>query len=591
MKIPVSASRLEGFALVGTLVVAAMLRGWGVTERGLFTDDEALYSEGVKTYSAVFAYLWAYLTGGGQEGLVAYFTQHGGAQVLSDKPTFVVLGFLASLVLGVHDYTLIAVSALFGVLTVFCVYQVGKLVFERAEVGLAGALLLAVSPLHIAYSRTAYSDVTAVAVAWLAAWIYLLYWTDPHRHRRCLMGSALLVGLVFTIHPSLLWLPLLFLLLELWRSWQAPEPSSARLQQFKTAFTFTWLAALPTVLWEVATRGMQFMVLSSPSWSAALTRGTGQGQFATFLEYTGFHAVRNLSPSVVPVVEPPPPEYAFYFTLLGAHEGWVICGLAIVGMMFAVWRWFKKARTPQVFLVVLLLFIPLALNSVLFYYPKHLGAHAAPRFLLVAMPALVLFAAVAIVEFLQRGLRPFPSSAKTVGVAVVTVVIAGFQGPSVREVLAIQSAYPQAVSYMAAREGTKHITDHMFVARVYVGRQNAIDHYVSLRASDSDRGYRHISLSKLRELYNADYRYFVRGPGLLYENELVRLTGGSYLLPGIACPQPVPPVFAAFHPQGEYWPPEIRHSERDAHIPHNLRVYLLKDLIDRLESGAMADCG
>ena len=95
----------------------------------------------------------------------------------------------------------------------------------------------------------------------------------------------------------------------------------------------------------------------------------------------------------------------------------------------------------------------------------------------------------------------------------------------------------------------------------------------------------------MRELYNADYRYFVRGTGLLYENELGRLTGGAYLLPGIVCPQPVPPVFEAFHPQGEYWPLEIRHSERDAHIPQSLRVYLLKDLIDRLESGAMADCG
>ncbi|MEC8952777.1 MAG: hypothetical protein VYB87_06500, partial [Acidobacteriota bacterium] len=71
MKIPISASRLEGFALAGTLVVAAMLRGWGVTEHGLLSEDEGLYSEGVKTYSAVFAYLWAYLTGGGQEGLVA----------------------------------------------------------------------------------------------------------------------------------------------------------------------------------------------------------------------------------------------------------------------------------------------------------------------------------------------------------------------------------------------------------------------------------------------------------------------------------------------------------------------------------------
>ena len=587
MKIPVSASRLEGFALAGTLVVAAMLRGWGVTERGLFTDDEALYSEGVKTYSAVFAYLWAYLTGGGQEGLVAYFTQHGGTQVLSDKPTFVVLGFLASLVLGVHDYTLIAVSALFGVLTVFCVYQVGKLVFGRAEVGLAGALLLAVSPLHIAYSRTAYADVTAVAVAWLAAWIYLLYWTDPHRHRRCLMGSALLVGLVFTIHPSLLWLPLLFLLLELWRSWQAPEPSSARLQQFKTAFTFTWLAALPTVLWEVATRLLRLVVFSQESWASEIARESGAGQLTTFLESAILVGFRTLSMPALSRPELPPTEYGYYLNLLMAHDGVLLVVLSVIGLMLTGFRWMGGVRMVPVLLIGLLLLIPMVLNSFLYYYPKH----PEPRLLLVAMPAFVLFAAIAIVELLQRGLRPFPSSAKTVGVAVVTVVIAGFQGPSVREVLAIQSAYPQAVSYMAAREGTKHITDHMFVARVYVGRQNAIDHYVSLRASDSDRGYRHISLSKLRELYNADYRYFVRGPGLLYENELVRLTGGSFLLPGIACPQPVPPVFEAFHPQGEYWPPEIRHSERDAHIPHNLRVYLLKDLIDRLESGAMADCG
>ena len=587
MKISVSASRLEGFALAGTLVVAAMLRGWGVTEHGLLSEDEGLYSGGVKTYSAVFAYLWAYLTGGGQEGLVAYFTQHGGTQILSDKPTFVVLGFLASLVLGVHDYTLIAVSALFGVLTVFCVYQVGKLVFGRAEVGLAGALLLAVSPLHIAYSRTAYSDVTAVAVAWLAAWIYLLYWTDPHRHRRCLMGSALLIGLVFTIHPSLLWLPLLFLLLELWRSWQVPEPSSARLQQFKTAFTFTWLAALPTVLWEIATRLLRLVVFSQESWASAIARESGAGQLTTFLESAILVGFRTLSMPALSRPELPPTEYGYYLNLLMAHDGVLLVVLSVIGLMLTGFRWMGGVRMVPVLLIGLLLLIPMVLNSVLYYYPKH----PEPRLLLVAMPALVLFAAIAIVEFLQRGLRPFPSSAKTVGVAVVTVVIAGFQGPSVREVLAIQSAYPQAVSYMAAREGTKHITDHMFVARVYVGRQNAIDHYVSLRASDSDRGYRHISLSKLRELYNADYRYFVRGPGLLYENELVRLTGGSYLLPGIACPQPVPPVFEAFHPQGEYWPPEIRHSERDAHIPHNLRVYLLKDLIDRLESGAMADCG
>jgi len=328
-------------------------------------------------------------------------------------------------------------------------------------------------------------------------------------------------------------------------------------------------------------------VFSQESWASAIARESGAGQLTTFLESAILVGFRTLSMPALSLPELPPTEYGYYLNLLMAHDGVLLVVLSVIGLMLTGFRWMGGVRTVPVLLIGLLLLIPMVLNSFLYYYPKH----PEPRLLLVAMPALVLFAAVAIVEFLQRGLRPFPSSAKTVGVAVVTVVIAGFQGPSVREVLAIQSAYPQAVSYMAAREGTKHITDHMFVGRVYVGRQNAIDHYVSLRASDSDRGYRHISLSKLRELYNADYRYFVRGPGLLYENELVRLTGGSYLLPGIACPQPVPPVFEAFHPQGEYWPPEIRHSERDAHIPHNLRVYLLKDLIDRLESGAMADCG
>ena len=580
-----SGSRLERYVLLGTLAVAAMLRGWAVTERGLFTDDEGFYAGGVKTYSAVFAYLRDYLTGGGQEGLVAYFTQHGGNPILSDKPTFIVLGFLASLVLGVHDYTLIAVSALFGVLTVFCVYQVGKLVSGRAEVGLAGALLLAVSPLHVAYSRSAFADVTAAAVAWLATGIYLRFWTDPHRYRRYLPGSALLVGLVFTIHPRLLWLPLPFLFLELWRSWRGAALGSAK-RRFKAVFMFAWLAAVPTVLWEVTTRGMQFLVFSNPSWSTALARGTGQGQFETFLEYTGLRAIIDVSAPVMPVVNPPSPEYTYYFTLLGAHEGWVIFGLAMAGAAFAGLKWFKGARPPQVLLVALLLLIPLTLNSLLFYYPQH----AAPRFLLIAMPTFVLLVALALVEVVQGTMRTWTPKVQTVAAATLTVAVALWQAPYLAEVLKIRSAYPRVVDYIAQRGGTKHITDSMLVARVYVGRQNAIDHYVSLRVSDSDRGYRHISLPKLQDAYARGYRYFVRTPGHFYANELVRLTGGSYLLPETACRHPVQPRYELFHPQGSYWPAEIRHSERDAHVPHYLRVYLLQDLIQRLERDPLAYC-
>ena len=578
-------SRWVAVALTVILLLAGFLRVHGTSTRGLTTDDEGLYAQGVQTYSAVATYAAMSLVGSQRPTFVTYFSEHGGSRLLSDKPTFVFLGFLASLLISARDYTLIAVSSVFGLLTVAITFAIARVLGNRRDVGLVAALFLAVSPLHLAYSRTAFSDITGAAVAWLALWLYLLFLESPESRPRYRVAAALLAGAAFTTHPSLLWLPVPFVGAELWRAWRMQRWGLRRVVSSVASFA-VW-SAVPSLAWEAATQGIRAAVQWKPAWAAAAAASeqVASLSFASFLEYTLFSAGYNLTvPS--PINAGVAPEYGYYFTLLFRHEGGLICALAVVGAVLVSRRWLTGSRSLQGVLTSVFLWLPLGLYSVIYYYPKH----PAPRFLLIAMPAFVLLAAVAVADIAAWGSRALRVRQSWALAGVLACLVALLQWPAVPEILAIQSAYPRVIAYMAQHEGVRHISDQMFIARTYVGRQNAIDHYVSLRVSDEDRGYRHISLEKIEKLYEAGYRYFVRASGSFYSNELVRLTGGSYLEADTGCRHPVDPVLVLFHPQGEYWPPEIRHSERDAHVPHELRVYRLKDLIDRLEGDGISTC-
>ena len=61
-------------------------------------------------------------------------------------------------ILGLSEFSFRLTSVIFGTLTIVLVYYLGNLLYNK-KIGLLAAILLAVSPLHVVYSRTAFSDV------------------------------------------------------------------------------------------------------------------------------------------------------------------------------------------------------------------------------------------------------------------------------------------------------------------------------------------------------------------------------------------------------------------------------------------------
>ncbi len=118
-------------------------------------------------------------------------------------------------------------TALFGVLTVLLVYLVGRRVFSE-KAGLAGALLLALSPLHVEHSHYATTDVPTAALALLALLLMLDFLKEGNDGRAFLAG--LVVGLAggFKYNAVVALLPLLVAVGMRTLRWGPPEEGVLR---------------------------------------------------------------------------------------------------------------------------------------------------------------------------------------------------------------------------------------------------------------------------------------------------------------------------------------------------------------------------
>jgi len=553
-------------ALALLLVLAAFLRFSHLSERGLLEVDEGFYTQGARSYVALGSYVVERLQGSLNEGLASYFEAHGGVTHLSEKPTFLILGYVAALVLGFQDYTLLYLSAFFGTLTVGLIYLVGCTVFKRRDTALLSAFFVAISPLHIAFSRSAYPNVTATALTWLAVLVYLKALdASPRSGARWRLASGALVGLAYTVHSGFFWLPLILFCSEGIRL-----AGRVRQESFgRAAAAMGRLAvatALPLLLWEAVFQVGRWVLGTNPAWAAALQRPTGEAVF-----YTYFESLMLWFRSDALVLSSAFLEPFYYVKLLYTHEAWFVFILAVLGLVVIAANAYRAGTAGWAWVVALFL-IPLGTFSFMDF--------GGPRHMVVVVPAMCLLAArgaVWLIDFVAPdGLRVqmLHLGVKT---AIAALVLA-LQVGCIQEILAIRGNYQAAIDFMNRNGGVKHLSDRMYVGRVYVGRSNAIDHFFSLRASDADMGRHQISLEKLKQVYADGYRYLVRHsrqPAVVppYDNELVTITESGQVQPEFTVSQPV----------GWYWPASICRSDRDAGIPQELQVFSIETVIQNLE--------
>ncbi len=241
--------------LAAALLLGGALRVWDLPQRGLCYYDEGSHwrmayapAQALRTCLSSLAMLdlpsfetikTAVMRHGFPD---TYFAAHHGYAALQS---------LVMAVLGMRLDAGLWVNAFLGTLTLVWVYRIGALLGGR-RIGLAAALLTAVSANHVFYSRSALSQAASLFWMYGGAW-FLFCWFQDLRSSRSLRWGGILWGSGLVCHYNLFWtLPLAGAAAGVGGILERPQrPIAAFL---RPVLIFASGAALPLAAVEVATR-------------------------------------------------------------------------------------------------------------------------------------------------------------------------------------------------------------------------------------------------------------------------------------------------------------------------------------------------
>ena len=344
---------LAKLLLLGVVALAAAARLHGLTAQGIWYDEAAII-----TYAQLGLDQWA-----------GYMAAGGGPVVgLFKAPAVFLLlkGWMA--LAGAGELALRLPFALVGVATVVPLYLLVARVVGRPA-GLAAAALLALNPMHVYYSQ----QVSEYAPLVLAVTVSMLLWQRARQQRRVLArGSLALLGVniaTLLIHPVGLVAPLAQVALD------APRRRAS-----------LWLNLLPLAAWALMlalVRADEQLLQASLNWIPALSG-------ALLLD-----TARQLSHGVMSHGGLVHEQLSWAQTVLLVSLG----GLVIRGAASLALSPDARARSA-----VTLLLTWIALPVVALVGASLLVRNQwVPRYLLVALPALLALAGAGLAAIWQRG--------------------------------------------------------------------------------------------------------------------------------------------------------------------------------------------
>ena len=212
-------------ALAGVLVVAAVLRFGGITRVGIRFDDESWYVSDAR--------LWHRCARTLTDGAAIEAALHGDKQAFQQrmnaigvdfaarygKPSqgYTFLGALMMFAVGDRPAALLVTNALLGTLSVFVLYALGSVLFNRS-IALCAALALAISPYHLIYCRSALAETSAG----LFILVGILAWALGQRGRwpwrRAYLCAGIALGYAITCHYRSAYVPVALLVFDLFVS-------------------------------------------------------------------------------------------------------------------------------------------------------------------------------------------------------------------------------------------------------------------------------------------------------------------------------------------------------------------------------------
>jgi len=444
------------------LFVATFFRFNMLEERGLFEWDEGYYIQLAATYRAGFDYLVKKnIAKEEMPSLGEYLLDKGGAPKSVFKDGFTYMLFLASFIFGMNYNTALFLNALLGSLTVIALYF-----FIRYYLGSLGSFLialgLALSPYHIAYSRSGYSTIASALFLLCCVYLYLHYL--DRKNNAHLFFSGIFLGLSFSCHYVVGIFVLTFFILEAYRF--------IKRRKFKESVVFFAAFSLPLLILELISQMIKFLI------SVKVSNPEISREFVTYFQ----RSWQQIAEAGVGTSIRSDPGY--YFRSLLTYEGFALFIFLLV--IAAIISRIKKERRTADFSLLLIFVLPFLIISI--------AASKADRVLPLFVPLLYFI--------IGYGIRIIKVNKKT----VYTILLGAFLINGYRSIdyFNYRSNFDKALDYMRNHQGVKHISDDMFVSRAYVGRNNATDDFFSLYDKEGL-----ISPERIEEFYRDGYNYLL----------------------------------------------------------------------------------
>jgi len=408
--------RKINFCLIFIMLIVmfgTIIRNYNTENKGLF-----FYDEGIYVCSAKAKYLNLINKFGIKEKITekdAVLKQHIGKIspnfITGSKIGFVFFIFLSFFLFGINAYSPLLVSVFFGALTILLVYLIARRVYNE-NIALLSAVVLAVSSMHIMYSRCALPQAASIFFLFLAFYFYVVFLGNKKYIYAIL--CALTVGLAFTVHYNLLLMLPLFVFFEAFRLFFIDKNES---KKFMKIAAFSAAVILPVIFWQAVTVIDQIYKL-------------GFYPVTYFGELkTSFTAIAGQTKNKID-----PFFSLFYFQKM---EGWIVFIFFIFGVISLIKKLRKNFNMAEFVLLVLALF-PIVWYG---FYP-HLRVL---RSFSPVLPAMAIIVSYKIITFcFWEKIKPFGRFlAPVLTLAVIIMGVTGF-----RPIIELKSCYGDVVKYL-----------------------------------------------------------------------------------------------------------------------------------------------
>lgn len=436
--------------LAAALLVGGVLRTWGVNRQGALGGDEATYVLVSQTLVEPLVWVAAQMTGRTTESLGAHMMafmgppgRHAGYPP-GEKPGYYPLVIAAAAFVGFTPSATALVAVVCGLVSLLLVWRIA-VASNNSAIALA-ALLLALSPYHVLYSRTGLANIPASMFLLLGALFMVRSWNAaPAREVRFLAAAGLSLGYAFMVHSVVL--PQIGLLVladtaDLRRRRDQPY----LLATLRRAGWVTVGIVVPIAFVEVFT---WVFLAAKTHWLPSVTWGQ------TFLSSVAAKILADAAGRGTP-------RPAFQLAMLHTLEGAPAMALAAVGSVVCI----RRFDRPLYRMIGLQAWVPLTLWS--------LTGLQVTRAFAVVMPFWAMLVALGIVAVADAVYRWAPSwrPAAPMAIVALVVLIAVSQWPALRAVTSLRSGYEPAVSFVIDRGARRHLSTQRPPSQLHAGIPN-----------------------------------------------------------------------------------------------------------------------